>query len=309
MRTIIIVVAAGGIAAGVALGARGHLPRAADTEVAPARAVVRPAAPAAPRMGAAAERPATSVGPDAATRGGPSSAGEGVAGAGAGRPRAPRGADPTASPEAVAPAVEPVRPAAQATAESVLRHASAAYRRVRSLRADFVQRIENPLLGSTTTSRGTLFERRPDRLLLRFSEPAGDVIVGDGRFFWVYYPSVDPKQVIRAPASAGGAGGVDLQAQFLGDPVARFDATLEGRQTVAGRPAYVVRMVPKKPTGYRSLKVWIDARDWLARRFEIAGENGSLRRFELSDLRTDVPLKDALFRFTPPPGAQVIDRH
>lgn len=196
----------------------------------------------------------------------------------------------------------------QVTAVDVLRHAAAAYRKVRSLRADFVQHIENPLLGSSTTSRGTLYERRPDRLLLRYSEPAGDVIVGDGHVFWIYYPSVDPKQVIRAPAGPGAAGGVNLQSQFLGDPVARFHATLHGRENVAGRTAYVVTLVPRRPAGYKSLKVWIDARDWLARRFEITEESGAVRHFDLSDLRTNIPLQDALFRFTPPAGAHVIDR-
>lgn len=228
----------------------------------------------------------------------------------AGSPPRAAGVQPSPLPGA------PARPAArtapargrQVTAADVLRHAAAAYRKVRSLRASFVQHVENPLLGSSTTSRGTLYERRPDRLLLRYSKPAGDVIVGDGHAFWIYYPSVDPKQVIRAPASPGAAGGVDLQSQFLGDPVARFDATLHGRESVAGRPAYVVTLVPKRPAGYRSLKVWIDARDWLARRFEITEESGAVRHFDLSDLRTNIPLEDGLFRFTPPAGAHVIDR-
>src|SRR5690606_20343402 len=124
-----------------------------------------------------------------------------------------------------------------------------------------------------TTGRGTLYQRRPDRILLRFSEPAGDVIVGDGRHFWIYYPSVDAKQVIRAPAGEAGAGGVDLQAQFAGDPVTRFTATLEGKESVGGQAAHVLTLVPRQRMGYRKLKVWVDERDHLVRRFEITEEN------------------------------------
>ena len=196
---------------------------------------------------------------------------------------------------------------AQATAQAILTRASAAYGRVRSLRADFSQVTRNPLLGSTTTSRGTLFQRRPDRLLLRFTQPQGDVLVSDGRFFWVYYPSVDPKQVIRMPASRG-AGGVDLQAQFLGDPVRRFHATLLRSESVGGRPANVLRLVPKNEAAYKELTVWLDRADNLARRFEVTEMNGSVRRFDLSGLRVNTPLSDALFRFQPPPDAHVVDQ-
>ncbi len=208
-----------------------------------------------------------------------------------------------AVPEEPAPVVLP----AQGPANAILTRASAAYARVRSLRADFVQVTRNPVLGSTTTSRGTLFQRRPDRLLLRFAQPQGDVLVSDGRYFWVYYPSADPKQVMRMPA-ASGSGALDVQAQFLSDPARRFNATLVGTETVRGRPANVLRLVPKTAARFKELTVWLDRGDNLARRFEVTEENGSVRRFDLSNLRVNVPLSDALFRFQPPAGAHVVDQ-
>jgi outer membrane lipoprotein-sorting protein len=67
-------------------------------------------------------------------------------------------------------------------------------------------------------------------------------------------------------------------------------------------------MVPRTPAGYTSLKVWLDTSDSLARRFEITEENGTVRRFELTNLRTNVAIADDVFRFTPPAGARVIER-
>ena len=188
-----------------------------------------------------------------------------------------------------------------------MRRAAAAYGKVHSLSAAFVQVVRNPLLGGSTTSRGMLYERRPDRFLMRFSEPAGDVLVSDGRWFWVYYPSVDEKQVIRSSA-AGRGQAVDLLAQFLGDPVRRFTPHLEGREAVAGRQAYVVRLVPRGAEPFKELKVWLDPVDYYARRFEITDQNGSVRHLDLSALRVNPPLPDALFHFTPPPGAHVVTR-
>jgi hypothetical protein len=120
---------------------------------------------------------------------------------------------------------------------TILKRASTAYTNMKSMRANFVQRRENPLLGSSMTSRGRLFQRKPDRFLLKFTEPDGDVIVSDGRYFWLYYPSVDSKQVLRSPTSEDGAGAVDLQAQFIGDPLRRFTHKSEvaKRSTAATR--------------------------------------------------------------------------
>jgi outer membrane lipoprotein-sorting protein len=191
--------------------------------------------------------------------------------------------------------------------EAILRRAASAYEDVRSLRADFVMNREIPALRQTITSRGRLYQQSPDRIALHFTEPDGDVILSDGRFFWVYYPSVNADQVIRSPAAAGGRSGVDLQAQFVGDPVARFDATLHGTESVGGREAHVLTLVPRQRAEYRSLKVWLDARDSLARRFEIVEHNGSMRRFDLAGMQTNVAMPAGVFEFTPPAGARIVD--
>jgi outer membrane lipoprotein carrier protein len=194
---------------------------------------------------------------------------------------------------------------AQQGTDAILRATAQRYEQVRSLQAEFVQELRNPLLGQTTRSRGMLYQRQPDRFLMRFSDPDGDIIVSDGEFFWVYYPSVDARQVMRSPR---GPQGLDLHAQFIGDPVSRFQATAHGQEAVGGRMAHVMTLVPRQPLGYRSLKVWIDAADHLVRRFELTEDNGTVRHFELGAVTINPTLPDRLFQFTPPEGAQVIQR-
>lgn len=215
--------------------------------------------------------------------------------------------DPATRPEPPAAAGEPVEPQTQEDVPRLLRRTAGIYSAMQSLRAGFTMHTRNPLLRTQVTSSGTLFQRRPDRILLRFTDPAGDLIVGDGRYFWVYYPSVDAKQVIRTPA-AGTAGVVDLQAQFVGDPLARFDHTAEGREAVSGRDAAVITLVPREDLGYQKLKIWIDIQDGLVRRFEITDPNGVSRRLDLSDLVVNPTLADDLFSFTPPEGVRIVDR-
>jgi outer membrane lipoprotein carrier protein len=265
-------------------------------------------APAAPAAGMDAE-PAT---PPAHELDGPAA----VPGPAEPEPARPGG---NAAPEPVAgpPAAPAQRPDAEAAAPGstpqaddgagVLRGAAAAYARVRSLQAEFVMNFDNPLLRQTTVSRGTIYQRQPDRIALRFSDPAGDLILSDGTFFWVYYPSVNAQQVIRAPAAAAGDAGVNLQAQFVGNPVERFRYELHGTESVAGRPASVLTLVPRERAEYRSLKVWIDSRDSMVRRFEITEHNGNVRRFDLQNLQVNPAISDAVFQFSPPPGARIVD--
>jgi outer membrane lipoprotein carrier protein len=189
---------------------------------------------------------------------------------------------------------------------TLLRRASSAYENVRSLQADFVMTMENPLLRQRLVSRGTLYQRQPDRIALRFSDPAGDIILGDGQFFYMYQPSNNPDQYFRQPAAAAGETGVNLHAQFVGNPVERFNFTVHGTETVAGRTARVMTLLPRQRADYRSLKVWIDERDALVRRFELTEHNGSVRLFDLQNMQVNPNIPDGVFRFTPPANARAV---
>jgi outer membrane lipoprotein-sorting protein len=255
---------------------------------------------------AAAERASAAGEPDSAA---PEQAPATAESAGAGADAGVAGGAPVVP----SPVQSSSRPSPRSTSQAdsagrILERAAARYGELRSLQAEFSMAYENPLLRSRTTGQGSMFQKRPDRLLLRFSEPAGDIILSDGQHFWLYYPSVDAAQVLRSEAAAGSSSGVDLQAQFLGDPTRRFSYTLDGEEAVAGRPAWRLTLKPREQLGYRQLRVWIDQRDHLARRFEITEDNGSIRRFDLRNLKIDPALADDIFRFDVPAGARVITR-
>jgi outer membrane lipoprotein carrier protein len=215
---------------------------------------------------------------------------------------------PTAKPVVKPPHVERAEPMEMPSTAEILKRAAAAYSKVKSFRAEFVQKRENPLLGSTSTNRGSIYQKRPDRFLMKFTQPAGDVIVSDGRYFWVYYPSADKRQVLRAPASADASSGVDLFAQFVGDPERRFAATFHGIETANGRSAYVLTLVPRGDAQYKSLKVWLDTKDFMARHFILTEYNGVVQEFTLSNLRINPVLNNDLFRFMPPPNARIVEQ-
>ena len=217
-------------------------------------------------------------------------------------------------PEAPATGATPAPPAAPAPAQGGRQDANETLRRVeqtaagiRTLEADFTQSLRVPLLNTNQTSAGKLYQRKPDRFLMRFTQPAGDVMVADGRYFWIYYPSSDRTQVVRTSIAEGGEQ-ADFQKQFLSNATDRFVATLNGEEAVAGRQTWALTLVPKRESPYKVIRIWVDREDYLVRRFEMTEENNSVRRVELRNLKVNGPVADALFTFTPPAGVQIFEQ-
>jgi chaperone LolA len=229
----------------------------------------------------------------------------------AAQPGAP--ATTTAQPNAAAAAQPAGKPAAGQSAPNlddameILRRTEQRADAIRTLEADFVQSLRVPLLNQNQNSAGKLYQRKPDRFLMRFTQPAGDVMVADGRYFWLYYPSTDRTQVIRTSIARGG-GAVDLQRQFIGNAAARFVPTLNRSEVVDGHDSYALTLVPRQASPYKVLRIWVDKDDYTVRRFEMTEENESVRRVELRNIRVNGTIPDNLFSFTPPQGTQVFEQ-
>jgi outer membrane lipoprotein carrier protein len=193
--------------------------------------------------------------------------------------------------------------------EQTIDRAVAAWAAARTVRASFEQTLTNPLTGREVTARGEFQKRGRDRIAVRFTDPAGDRIVADGRSLWIYLPSTAPDQVIRRSA-AQGANSVDLTAQLLTAPRSKYNITAAGTATVDGRPARGLVLVPKREGSqlFARATVWVDDRDGLVRLFEVTDDNGVTRRIRLTSIRVNVAVDASAFRFTPPKGVRVIEQ-
>ena len=90
----------------------------------------------------------------------------------------------------------PVGAQGERDAQAVLERAITAYKDVNTVRATFTQRVTNPMLGKTVEAKGEVVQDRPDKIAIRFTDPAGDAIVSDGTNLWIYLPSTAPGQVM-----------------------------------------------------------------------------------------------------------------
>lgn len=191
---------------------------------------------------------------------------------------------------------------------AILERASGEYSALTGFCADFRQTLTSPLLNQVTRSRGRMCQQQPDRFSMRFTDPEGDLVIADGEWLWVYFPSSDAGQVIRSPMTSGGRGGFDFHREFLSDPGTRYAPAYLRGEELDGTATHVIRLIPRQPSAYREARVWIDEYTWFIRRAEIEEENGNLREVQLAGFDPNPQLGAGAFLFTPPRGVQVITR-
>jgi outer membrane lipoprotein carrier protein len=194
-------------------------------------------------------------------------------------------------------------------ANAVIGRAAKVYRSVGSLKANFVQVIDNPMIDSAE-SQGTLIQAGPDKLSMRFTDPAGEAIVIDGQHVWVYTPSTVPGQVIRLAVPSGGpAYGYNLLAWFLDRPAERYKASYLRHERVNGRTADVIQLVPAVPDlPFEKAVIWLDQGSGLPQRLEIHEQSGATRTLNLSQVRVNEQVPARTFTFKVPSGVRVVDQ-
>ena len=207
-------------------------------------------------------------------------------------------------------AVTLVVPPKKQSVDSTIVRAQNAWARVKTLRASFEQTIENPITGSNMTSRGVLQQRKPSRLAINFSDPAGDRIIADGKYVWVFLQSATPGQVVRMKSTDVGAANTDLIGQFLNTPRGKYDASDAGSEKIGARTTRVLLLVakPGQVLPFLRAKVWVDSADAMIRQFESTDANGVTRRVRMLTLTPNASVDNAAFAFKVPSGVRVVDR-
>ena len=201
-----------------------------------------------------------------------------------------------------------LRPSAQ-DPWTILDHASSAYQAVQTLTADFVQVITNPMIGEPDTTRGRLFQQKPNRFAMRFTDPAGDRIVADGRYLWLYTPSTTPGQVIRSRIPETGTTGPNLIGQFVERPRERYSARFVRSDSTASGWVDVVALTPRDTSlPYSGAVLSVGRGDGLVRRIEISEGNGQQRAIGLRQMQMNVAVPSREFRFALPARVTIVDQ-
>jgi outer membrane lipoprotein carrier protein len=166
-------------------------------------------------------------------------------------------------------------------------------------RGDFEQRIFDANGKLVQESRGNLAFSRPGKFRWTYIKPYAEVIVGDGRKVWIY--DEDLKQVTVKKLDQ--ALGSTPAALLAGNNEAMRSFNLVDKGAKDG--VEWLEAVPReKDGGFERIRMGFDASG--LRTMELVDSFGQTTVLRFRSLERNPKLNPALFRFSPPKGADVI---
>lgn len=186
-------------------------------------------------------------------------------------------------------------PALAAPASPVQRY----FQELRTLRADFIQRVYDERGRITQTSSGRMLMQKPGLFRWDYRAPAAQVIVADGARLWTY--DVGLAQVtVRKLDKALSATPLAL---LSGTTPIDESFTVSGVRNRDGLSWY--ELIPRQDQPeFRVLRVAFKG-DTLVT-LEIEDDLGQRTRLDFQALERNPALDPAQLRFTPPPGVDVV---
>ena len=176
------------------------------------------------------------------------------------------------------------------------------YNRYEDLKADFTQEAYNKAVGRSQKARGEVYVKKPDLMRWDYAEPDLQHFIIDGETFWWYTP--ENNQVIKQPVTSTFDSKIPLS--FLGgvgNLKQDFHISYSKKEVRQGWSALL--LVPKKPSG--NLKELImEVEGFEVRQVSMEDGYGNLTKILLSNIRVNQGTPVERFRFTLPPGVQVI---
>ena len=171
---------------------------------------------------------------------------------------------------------------------------------LKTLSAEFTQVVATRKGDVTERADGTLAISRPDRFRWDYRRPYEQTIVADGNKLWLYDPDLE-QVTVRSLAQGLGS----TPAMLLSGSGKVGDAFTSGA-VEQQRDWTWCRLVPKQPgSDFERVSLAFDAKGELAA-MELMDKLGQTTTVQFAAVKRDVSLDAAMFRFTPPAGADVI---
>ena len=175
------------------------------------------------------------------------------------------------------------------------------YDQLQSLKAGFSESYSG--LGMTRTESGTMFLRKPGRMMWQYSTPQGKIFLLDGKYAWFY--AEGDAQVQRIPADELD----DLRSPLrflLGHT--QLEKELTGLTLApAANGCFILSGLPKgQEKRVTRLALTVTAEGSITA-IEVEEADGAITRFTFTGEQPDAVIPAQTFHFTPPAGVPVVD--
>jgi outer membrane lipoprotein carrier protein len=170
----------------------------------------------------------------------------------------------------------------------------------KSARAEFTQTVTSPDGKRTKSSNGSFEFQRPNRFRFVYAKPFAQTIVGDGQKVWIHDPDLNQVSTRKMNDALGAT-----PAALLAGASLERDFTLGALPDADGLSW--VQATPKAQEGsFQTLKVGFRGNELAA--IDIIDNFGQRSLIRFDKVATNVPIAAEAFRFTVPPGADVIEQ-
>ncbi|MGH8428752.1 MAG: outer membrane lipoprotein chaperone LolA [Gammaproteobacteria bacterium] len=170
----------------------------------------------------------------------------------------------------------------------------------RTFTAHFTETVTNANAATVKNASGMVAIAKPGRFRWDYERPYKQVIVADGEKLWIYDPELE-QVTVRTESQALTAGPASLLAGS-GNVAASF--TVSDASGAAGLDW--LQLTPKSAdSDYRAIRIGL-APDGQIRALELDSNLGETSRIDFSNVKSNTPVDAALFRFKPPPDADVV---
>ena len=169
--------------------------------------------------------------------------------------------------------------------------------------ADFQQETEVKSLNRSLKAWGKLSFKRPGKMLWRYDEPKGQIVLTDGSHLYFLQP--EQNQVIKSPLKNAFRSDIPLSFLLgLGNLKKEFNAVLKATEN----DQYILRLEPKgEAGGFSEILMGVSRSSADIAWVSIRDAANNLTSLGFSNMKKGVGLQESLFRLKIPEGVDIVE--
>jgi len=150
------------------------------------------------------------------------------------------------------------------------------------------------------TGSGTFVFARPGKFRWTYEKPHKQLLVADGAKLWIHDPDLNQVTVKRMDRAISSTPAALLAGR---DDITRLFTLRDGG--ASGGLNWVEAEPKEKDTGFERVRLGLQGKTLAA--MELHDQLGGRTLLRFTDLKANAPVPADAFRFTPPPGADVME--
>ena len=191
--------------------------------------------------------------------------------------------------------------------QTLVDRVQAYYDAMSGFEAGFTQRFERRLLNRVVEESGRILVKKPGRMRWEYESPEEKLFVTDGTKSYFYIPVERQVMVSHEPSGAmGGGEGSPLELLAgrarLTDSFAFFESS-----EAPTRGGVMLHLIPTEPQeAFEDAQLEVDPTTGAMLRVVLIDSGRNRTEFTFDAFRRNDELPESLFRFTVPPGVEVV---